>query len=109
MPSLQEATLKWLDQYEKGRFTVEMDTSDLTDELARVRRLGGQAVIAIILVGMLIGSAIAATASALIGDFFGDFFPRLAFLGYIFAMLVATFAVITLLFRYWRGDSDDKA
>ncbi len=107
MPSLQEATLKWLDQYEKGRFTVEVDTSDLTDELARARQLGGQAVIAIILTGMLIGSAIAASASALIGDFFGDFFPRLAFGGYVFAMLIATFAVITLLLRYWRGDSKD--
>ncbi len=107
MPSLQEATLKWLDQYEKGRFTVELDTSDLTKELAKARRLGGQAVIAIILAGMLIGSAIAASASALVGDFW-SLFPRIAFLGYIFAMIIATIAVIVLILRYWRGDQSDR-
>ena len=110
MPSLQEATLKWLDQYEKGRFTVEMDTSDLTEELGRVRQLGGQAVIAIILTGMLIGSAIAiaVSTSETVGESLGTFFPRLAFISFIFAMIIASIAVIVLLWRYWRGDSEDR-
>ena len=33
IPSLVEATTKWLDQYEKGRMSVHVDTSDLTPQV----------------------------------------------------------------------------
>ena len=35
LPSLQEATLSWLDQYQKGKIVVELDTSDLGREIGR--------------------------------------------------------------------------
>ena len=59
LPTLQQATLKWLDQYEKGRLSVELDTSDLS------RQIGGFSVaiqslaLALILAGVLIGTALA--------------------------------------------------
>ena len=59
LPTIQEATVKWLDQYSKGRFEVTIDTSELAEEVDKLGSIGRQIVIGIILVGMLIGSAIA--------------------------------------------------
>jgi len=61
-PSLSDATLKWLDQYQSGRFTVHVDTSDLSRDIdkvrADVRSVFDRVFIAVILTGLLIGSAI---------------------------------------------------
>ena len=35
LPSIQEATVGWLDQYQKGRFEVTIDTSELAKETLR--------------------------------------------------------------------------
>ena len=59
IPTLSEATTKWLDQYQKGRFEVTIDTSELSKEVSRLTRLGREIVIAVMLVGMLVGSAVA--------------------------------------------------
>ena len=61
VPTLQEATVKWLDQYQKGRFEVHLDASAISEEVQNVNRYGRLVVIALLLVGMLIGSAIAST------------------------------------------------
>ena len=58
-PSLSDATMSWLDQYQKGRFEVTVDTSQLSKEVGKLTRLGREIVIAVMLVGMLVGSAIA--------------------------------------------------
>jgi ubiquinone biosynthesis protein len=61
-PSLSDATLKWLDQYQSGRLSVHIDTSDLSKDLADVRvdvgKIAERLFIAIILAGLLAGSAI---------------------------------------------------
>ncbi len=62
VPTLQEATMSWLDQYQKGRFEVHLDFSELTPSVNKFNRMGRLAVIAIVLVGMIIGSAIATAA-----------------------------------------------
>ncbi len=106
LPSLQEATTKWLDQYQKGRFEVYVDTSDLAKEVDKISGFGRQIVIAIMLVGMIIGSAIAASvlpSSGLTGPFW-DFIYRLAYFGYIFAMAIAILIVLRLVWRWFRGD-----
>jgi ubiquinone biosynthesis protein len=59
IPTLQEATVSWLDQYQKGRFEVYLDTSGLSKEVNKLSSLGRQIVVGILLVGMIIGSAIA--------------------------------------------------
>jgi ubiquinone biosynthesis protein len=63
LPSLPEATIKWVEQYQRGRFSVELDTGDLTQ---RLEELSGSITnglrnlsIGLILTGMLISSAIA--------------------------------------------------
>jgi predicted unusual protein kinase regulating ubiquinone biosynthesis (AarF/ABC1/UbiB family) len=105
LPSLSEATLGWLDQYQKGRFELYLDTTGLTKEVNKLSLLGRQLVIGIILVGTLIGSAIAlngisgyTTQSRL-----WDLFFRIAYIGYVLAMVVAIFVLLRLVWRWIRG------
>jgi ubiquinone biosynthesis protein len=60
LPSLQDATLKWLDQYERGKLVIEVDTSDLNLQLEGLSATvsGGMRNLSIGLTlgGMLIGS-----------------------------------------------------
>jgi len=107
VPTLQEATMSWLDQYQKGRFEVHLDFSELTPEVNKMNRLGRLGVIAIVLVGLLIGSAIA-TAALVFSDREGDlwdFIFQLALVGFVFAMFIAIFLVLVLLWRWFRDDS----
>ena len=107
VPSLQEASLSWLDQYQKGRFEVYVDTSGLDKSVDRLSGFGRQVIIAMILVGMLIGSAIATTVLALIepeGQIWELMF-RLSYLGFVVAMFIAIVMVFLLLWRWIRGDT----
>ena len=104
IPSLQEATMSWLDQYQKGRFEVTLDFSQLTPEVNKINRMARLAVIAIVLVGMIIGSAIATAALGLaqVEGQLWQFVLRLAYLGYVFAMIVAILLVISLVWRWFK-------
>ena len=57
--SPSDATLSWLNQYQKSRFEVTVDTSELAKEVEKFSRFGRPAIIAILLVGMFIGTSIA--------------------------------------------------
>jgi len=110
LPSLSDATFKWLNQYRKGRFEVYVDTSGLALEVNKINRFGRQVVIALILVGMLIGSAIATVGIGL-GQFEGEFWnfiSQLAVFGYIFSSVVAALVVLRLVWRWLRGSQPDK-
>src|SRR5436190_6886057 len=58
LPSLESATLSWLDQYNKGKFVVEVDTKGLERSISSVSDIGRQATVGVIVVGQLIGTAI---------------------------------------------------
>src|SRR4029078_12144160 len=58
VPSLEGAALSWIDQFNKGKFVVEIDTSGLEKSIANVSSIGRQAAVGIIVVGQLIGTAI---------------------------------------------------
>ena len=107
IPSLQDATIGWLDQYQKGRFEVFVDTSDLDKSVDKLASLGRQMVLAMMLVGMIIGSAIATSVIAFIqpDDRYWGFASRLAYLGFVVPMVVAIFLVLRMLWRLVRGDS----
>ncbi len=62
MPEMEAATFSWLTQYQKGKFVVTVDTSDLTKGVDRFSDTVNRLTLGIILVGMLIGSAIAITS-----------------------------------------------
>jgi len=106
LPSLQEATVSWLDQYQKGRFEVYMDTSGLDKSVDKLARLGRQVVIALMLVGMIVGSAIATSVIAFLqpeGQYW-TFASGLAYLGFVVPMVIAILIVLRLLWRWIRGD-----
>jgi ubiquinone biosynthesis protein len=107
MPSLQDATMKWLDQYQQGRFELHLDANDLTDSLEKAQGVARQATVGLMLVGMIIGSAIAATVVTLSGDT-SSIWPNVALFGYVGSMIVAAIFVIILIWRLlrdkWRED-----
>ena len=102
LPTLQEATLKWLNQYERGRFEVHLDTSDLTEELGRARGVAIYGIVGLLLSGMIIGSAIAIGVAALV-DVDLSILPRVAFVGYVLSMGIAGLAVLVVVWRVVRG------
>ena len=58
LPSLREATFSWLDQYQKGRFVVTLDTSDLQKGLTSVGSVSRNLTIGLIMAGQLIAVAL---------------------------------------------------
>lgn len=96
LPELQDATISWITQYQKGKFVVTIDTTDLTKGVDRFSRSVDRLTLGIILVGMLIGSAIAlASLRAWMSE--GD--ERL--LPYVVGLLFI-FVLISSLVVAWR-------
>jgi ubiquinone biosynthesis protein len=107
LPSLQEATMGWLDQYQKGRFEIYLNTGELDKSVEKLARFGRQVVIALMLVGMIVGSAIATSVIAFLqpqGRYW-TFASRLAYLGFVVPMFLAVLIVLRLLWHWIRGQS----
>jgi len=105
LPDLSLASVKWLNQYKKGRFEVTVDTSELAKEVDKVGKIGRQLVIAVLLVGMLVGTSIATGAIALSsqqGEFW-DAMYRIVLIGFLFAMSVSILIILRLIWRWVRG------
>jgi len=58
VPSMEGAALSWIDQFNKGKLVVEVDTKGLERSIASVSDIGRQATVGVIVVGQLIGTAI---------------------------------------------------
>ena len=95
IPTLVEATTKWLDQYEQGRLTVHVDTSDLTPQVEKLDQALSKSMdrlmVALVLAGWLVGSAIAGTLDISLGAY------RLSDLAfYMFLIGAGVGAVVTI-------------
>ncbi len=110
LPTLAEASLGWLDQYEKGKFEVTIDTSQLAKEVDKLSRLGRQIVIAIMLVGMLIGSAIAAygIANLELEGRIWEIMERIAPVGFVVTLILTFIIVLRLVWRWWRHKTAEE-
>ena len=110
LPTLAGATTKWLDQYQKGRFEVTVDTSQLSKEVGKLTRLGREIVIAVMLVGMLVGSAIASYGIAALDLETSSwvFVERLAVIGFVVALILSFIIVLRLVWRWFRGAAPDQ-
>ncbi len=110
IPTLTEATAKWLDQYQKGRFEVTIDTSALTKEVNKLTRLGREIVIAVMLVGMLVGSAVAShgIATANVDGAVWRILASIAPIGFVVALILSFLIVIRLTWRWLRGRTPDE-
>jgi len=58
VPSFEGAALSWIDQFNKGKLIVEVDTKGLERAIAGINDIGRQATVGVIVVGQLIGTAI---------------------------------------------------
>ena len=107
LPTLQEATTKWLEQYKKGRFEVHLDTSELTPQVDKLNRhgandrhlpaAGGHAHRLVHrLDGIDLQPRMPASA--------WDQLYRVAYFGYLFSMIVAAIIVLRLIWRWMRGE-----
>jgi ubiquinone biosynthesis protein len=105
VPSLEAATLSWIDQYNKGKFVVEVDTKGLERSISSVSDIGRQATVGVIVVGQLIGTAI--VMAILLQPALSQF-QGLAYVAMIaFAVtLVVSFVVLFRLFFAPDGRDD---
>lgn len=62
LPDLTTATWSWLDQYQKGKLSVTVETGDIEKEIARLRKAFAPFPAAILLTGIVIGAAIGTLA-----------------------------------------------
>ena len=68
LPDLTTATWSWLDQYQKGKLSVTVETGEIEKEVARLRKALAPFPAAILLTGIVIGAAIGTLAlGALVG------------------------------------------
>ncbi len=75
LPDLQSATLSWLDQYQKGKIVVEVNTADLSREIGRVSEIGKMLAAGMIIAGTIIATGIVFTATLMSGTNIVVFLP----------------------------------
>ena len=107
VPSLESAAFQWIDQFNKGKLTVELDTSQLTQSVDKLGGLGRQATVGLIVVGQLIGTAIAMVIllQPALAAFSG--FAYVAMIAFAVTLLVSFYVLFQMLF--WRAGDDVNA
>jgi ubiquinone biosynthesis protein len=107
IPSLAGATVKWMDQYERGRFSVHVDTTDITKEVDKADAVLSRNVtllaLALLLMGLLIGSAIASTLQ--IEPIQGIKLASIAFFLFLGGAVITTALVLGIVWTMWRARS----
>jgi len=83
IPDLQQATMQWINQYEKGKIEVEVNTDDLNQRLDIFNVAAQRLAVGIVLLGMIIGSAF---ATSMEGAVFGINLAVLAFVIFVFSI-----------------------
>jgi ubiquinone biosynthesis protein len=107
MPALQEAGLRWLGMYRRGRFEVRVDTSDMNKQVKSLRRIALQVIVGIVLVGIIIGSAIAASSTS--GSGVVTQLSEWALIAYFASTVVGAVLIVVILWRLlFRREEDDE-
>ena len=105
VPSLVDATTKWLDQYEQGRFSVHIDTSDLTPQVQELDKALSKSmdrlVVGLVMAGWLIGAAIASTVNV---EVMGFPLSDISFYMFLAAAVVGAVVVWQAIRRLNRED-----
>jgi ubiquinone biosynthesis protein len=105
VPDLETAALSWFDQFNKGKFVVEIDTRDLSRQMAKLNVLGRNLTVALIVIGQLLATAVFAflltqpSIAAVAG-----FLPGLI-VALFFGALILSFVVLR---RVWGNAEEDE-
>src|SRR5512136_2676630 len=102
LPELQGATLKWLDNYQKGRFEVVIDTSDLGRSVDKFNISVERLMAGMILAGMLVGGAIVMAVPA--QSEIGLYVKLAVFLIFVIAAGLGLWLVYRILWRSFREE-----
>ena len=102
LPELQGATIKWLDNYQKGRFEVTIDTSDLGQHIDRFNVGTERLMAGMILTGMLIGGAIALAVP--VATIIGQYIQLAVLLIFVFAAGIGLWLIYRILWRSFREE-----
>ncbi|HRA66961.1 MAG: AarF/UbiB family protein [Caldilinea sp.] len=94
IPDLQQATMQWINQYEKGKFEVEVNTDDLNQRLDIFNVAAQRLAVGIILLGMIIGAGFATSMN---GVFLGLELSSIAFLIFVFSILAGLVMSIRMM------------
>lgn len=94
IPDLQQATMQWLTQYEKGQFEVQVNTDELNARLDIFNLAAHRLAIGMILLGMVIGSAFATNMP---GEVFGIKLSLIAFLLFVNTLIASLVMVIRMM------------
>jgi predicted unusual protein kinase regulating ubiquinone biosynthesis (AarF/ABC1/UbiB family) len=86
LPDLQQATMNWVSQYEKGKFEVELNTDELNSRLDVFNLAAQRLAVGMILLGMVIGSAF---ATGMEGTLLGIRLSVVAFIIFGFSLAVS--------------------
>jgi ubiquinone biosynthesis protein len=97
LPSLQDATTEWLDQFRRGRFVMELNTDDLADSVRHFSQSMRRVTLALILIGMLIGSAIASSQWVTLQTTEWALLPAVAMGIFVGSALLSVVAVMQML------------
>jgi ubiquinone biosynthesis protein len=107
LPSLADATMQWIQQYQRGRITVHIDTSDIESQLkttgSAIDTAVSHLVVGFVLAGLIVGSAIAATVNLTI---FGVQLSTLALIFFVVGAIIGAYMVLRDLGK--RPSSDDE-
>jgi ubiquinone biosynthesis protein len=107
VPSLSDALIKWVEQYEKGRFEIHLDTGNLDKGLASAETTIKQSVdrllVGFVLAALIVGSAIASTVPVRV-TIFTVSLSSLAFDMFVISSIVAA----VLLVRGLVGAPDES-
>jgi ubiquinone biosynthesis protein len=107
VPDLQSATLSWLDQYQKGKIVVEVNTADLSREIGKVGKVGQMLAAGIILAGAIIATGIVFTATLLSETTIVVFLPLPIILLVIFVALLVVGVRVTSRMLSDPDESDE--
>lgn len=94
IPSLTNATMRWLDQYESGKLIVHVDTSDLARQVGQFSIAVRYLTLAFVLAGMVIGTALAAS---LTGAEAWQFWPWVARTLFTISIFISVYLVWTVV------------
>ena len=94
IPDLQQATMRWITQYEKGKFEVELNTDELNSRLDIFNLAAQRLSVGMILLGMVIGSAF---ATSMQGAIFGIQLSHVAFIIFAFTLAYSVVMVIRMI------------
>jgi ubiquinone biosynthesis protein len=103
LPELQGATIKWLDNYQKGRFEVMIDTSDLSRSVDKFNISAERLMAGMILAGMLVGSAIVLAIP--VETQIGIYVKLIVLIIFVIAAALGLWLMLRIL---WRGFREER-